>query len=96
MLLGQRKTEEAIYSGAMYSGEEAYQLGLIDRVSSEDNLESEAKSVAQMYAAKDGVAFRSIKNLLRRPIANEIRKREKDSILEFVDIWYSEKPWKIL
>ncbi len=96
LLLGQRKAEAAVYSGAMYSAEEAHQMGLIDMVSSEDNLEAEAGKVARMYAAKDGVAFRSIKNLLRKPVAEEMRKREGDSIREFVDIWYSENTWKIL
>ena len=96
LLLGQRKAEEAIYSGAMYSAEEAYQLGLIDRISTEEALESEARKMALMYASKDGAAFKSIKNLLRKPIVEEMRKREKDSIREFVGIWYSENTWKTL
>lgn len=96
LLLGQRKAEEAIYSGAMYSASEAYQLGLIDRVSTTEQIGSEAKNVARMYASKDGVAFKSIKNLLRKPAAEEMRKRERDSIREFVDIWYSENTWEKL
>jgi hypothetical protein len=40
-------------------------------------------------AQRDQPAFRSIKLLLRKNIALEMRKREKDSILEFTDIWYS-------
>ena len=56
----------------------------------------EAKKIAGQYAEKDAAAFKGIKRLLRGPIAEEIMKRERDSILEFVDIWYSESTWKNL
>jgi hypothetical protein len=71
-------------------------LGLIDQISPKDHLESEAIKKAQEYGAQDAAAFRSIKNLLRKPVADEMMKREKDSILEFVDIWYSENTWRNL
>jgi 3,2-trans-enoyl-CoA isomerase len=80
LLLGQRKSENALLSGAMYSAEEACQMGLIDQTSSEIDLEAEAIKIALQYAAKDEAAFRSIKKLLRGPIAEEIMKRERDSI----------------
>lgn len=96
LLLGQKNAEAALYGGTMYSPEEALQSGLIDQISSEADLEVEARKIAQQYAAKDGAAFKSVKNLLRKPAAEEMIKREKDSILEFVDIWYSESTWKNL
>lgn len=94
LLLGQRQAEAALLSGAMYSAEEALQLGLIDRIAAEANLEKEAMAKAREFAAQDSAAFRSIKKLLRQATAEEMMKREKASILEFVDIWYSEKTWK--
>jgi Delta3-Delta2-enoyl-CoA isomerase len=94
--LGQKNAETAAYTGAMYAAEEAFQLGLIHQVSTEADLEANARAVAEQYAAKDGVAFRSIKHLLRKPLADEIKQREKDSLLEFVDIWYSENTWNNL
>jgi len=30
---------------------------------------------------------------LRGPIAEEMAKREQDSLHEFADIWYSEETW---
>jgi len=96
LLLGQRTAERLVYTGAMYSAEEAYQIGLIDQLSSDADLADEVRKIAIQYAEKDGVAYRSIKKLLRGPIAEEIMKREKDSILEFVDIWYSESTWRNL
>jgi Delta3-Delta2-enoyl-CoA isomerase len=96
LLLGQKNAERAVYTGTMYSAEEAYRMGLIDQISSEIDVEAEARKIASQYAEKDGVAFKSIKKLLRGPIAEEIMRRERDSILEFVDIWYSENTWKML
>jgi len=96
LLIGQRKAETAVYSGAMYTPEEALELGLIDRIVSSDELETEARAIAKEYASKNGAAFKSIKRLLRKTLADNFTRREKDSILEFVDIWYSETTWKQL
>ena len=93
---GSRNAQSILYSGAMYSAEEAFQLGLVDQVSSEDALAEDARKVAQELAQKDSSAFRSIKHLLRKPAVEEMIKREKDAILEFVDIWYSEQTWENL
>ena len=80
----------------MYSAEEALQLGLVDQVSSEDALAEDARKIARELAQKDSSAFRSIKDLLRKPVAEQMIKREKDAILEFVGIWYSEQTWENL
>jgi enoyl-CoA hydratase/carnithine racemase len=94
--VGSRIAQSIVYSGAMYSAEEAFELGLVDQVSSEDALAEDARKVAQELAQKDSSAFRSIKHLLRKPVAEQMIKREKDAILEFVDIWYSEQTWENL
>jgi Delta3-Delta2-enoyl-CoA isomerase len=92
-LVGPRNAESILYSGAMYTAEEALRMGLVDQVVSEADLEDEAGKVAREYAARDPDAFRSIKGLLRRAAAEQMEKTEKDSIEEFVKIWYSEKTW---
>jgi len=94
--VGSRNAQSILYGGAMYSAEEAYQLGLVDQVSSEDALTEDARKVAQELAQKDSSAFKGIKHLLRKPAAEQMIKREKDAILEFVDIWYSEQTWENL
>ena len=93
---GSRNAQSIVYSGAMYSAEEAFQLGLVDQVSSEYALAEDARKIAQELGQKDSSAFRSIKHLLRQPVAEKMIKREKDAILEFVDIWYSEQTWENL
>jgi 3,2-trans-enoyl-CoA isomerase len=94
--VGQKNAESVLYSGALYSAEEAIHLGLIDQISSSENLMDDARKAAQDFIAKEISAFRAIKGLLRKPVAEEMVKREKDSIREFVDIWYSEETWKNL
>ena len=93
---GSRNAQAIVYSGAMYSAEEAFQLGLVDQVSSEDALAEDARKIALEFSQKDSSAFRSIKHLLRQPVAEQMIQREKDAILEFVDIWYSEQTWENL
>jgi enoyl-CoA hydratase/carnithine racemase len=74
----------------MYSAEMAAQLGMIDRVSSTESLMKDARELAQHMARRDSAAFRSIKNLLRAPVAEDMARNEERSVQEFVSIWYSE------
>ena len=94
--MGHREAERAIMSGAMYSAEEALKLGLIDEVVSEDQLPEAVRRIAGQYASKDPAAFGSIKKLSRQAVAEVMRAKERQSLIEFVDIWYSENTWRKL
>jgi 1,4-dihydroxy-2-naphthoyl-CoA synthase len=89
-LVGGGKAHAVLYDGSMYSAQAASQLGMIDQVSSDEELLGGAREVARRLAAKDAAAFRSIKSLLRAPVANDMARKEQRSVQEFVDIWYSE------
>lgn len=91
--VGPKKAQEVLFSASMYSAEQAHELGLIDRVVGWDDLDTAAMNVAKEYAAKDPLAFASIKKLLRKPIVDALAGREADSVDEFHDIWYSENTW---
>ena len=80
----------------MFDAGEAKELGLIDQVCTEDSLMTDTMKIAREFAARNMAAFGSIKRLLRRPIVEDMITREKESIREFVDIWYSEATWKQL
>jgi Delta3-Delta2-enoyl-CoA isomerase len=95
-LVGSKNAHAILYDGAMYSAQTASQLGLIDQVSSDEKLVGDAREVARRLAAKDAAAFRSIKGLLRAPVADEMARKEELSVEEFVDIWYSENTWRNL
>lgn len=96
MWLGQRHAEIAAYTGAMYSAEEALKIGLVDKICLEADLQKCTEKAAREFGEKDPAAFASIKKLLRSQLADAIKAREKQSILDFVDIWYSEQTWKNL
>jgi enoyl-CoA hydratase/carnithine racemase len=88
--VGGRNAAQILYSGTMYTAEEAAELGLVDRVTTEDDLMAEATEAATEIGSKPAPAFHDIKMLLRGPVADQMRRREGSSIRDFVDIWYSE------
>jgi 3,2-trans-enoyl-CoA isomerase len=94
--VGGRNAQKVLYSGEMYSAEDALHMGLIDETASEEDLPLQAEKLAQEFAQKDMNAFRSIKMLLRHPVAAQMREREAESIQEFVEIWYSPDTWNRL
>jgi Delta3-Delta2-enoyl-CoA isomerase len=89
-LVGGKNAQAILYDGTMYSAETAVQLGMIDKVSSTERLMKDAREMAQRMTEKDAAAFRSIKNLLRAPVAEDMARNEERSVQEFVSIWYSE------
>ncbi|MEE8044655.1 MAG: enoyl-CoA hydratase/isomerase family protein [Thermodesulfobacteriota bacterium] len=88
--VGSKKSEQIIYSGKMFSADEALSLGLVDKTLNEDDFISVVTETAQGFAGKHLSAFKSIKKLLKLETLKKIDREEKDSISEFVDIWYSE------
>jgi Delta3-Delta2-enoyl-CoA isomerase len=92
--VGYACAETILLSGAMFSAEDALHIGLIHEVAREDTLREDAMSMAAKFGKSDPQAFRSIKMLLRKPIAEQMVQREAASIKEFVDIWYSESTRK--
>jgi Delta3-Delta2-enoyl-CoA isomerase len=94
--VGSPNAQKVLYTGKMYSAEEAMNLGLVDRITTIEDLPHESMRVALDFAAKDASAFRSIKELLRKPVIEAIKGSEEASIQTFVNIWYSESTWKNL
>lgn len=94
--VGEKNAQAIACDGALYSAEEAERLGLVDLVSSVETLAEDAAKATRRFALKDGAAFRSIKGLLRKPVAKEIALAERSSHREFADIWYSANTWKNL
>jgi 3,2-trans-enoyl-CoA isomerase len=90
---GNANATKVLFSGAMYTAEEAKEIGLVHEVVNADELMEVAQKTASNFAMKSLPAYASIKTLLRRGIGEEMRRRERASIKEFVDIWYSEPTW---
>ena len=89
--VGHSRAEAVLFSGEIFEANEALGLGLIDRALPLDELPAAAVEEARLLGSRDGRAYRSIKSLLRGPVAEEIERREQASIREFADIWYSEE-----
>jgi 3,2-trans-enoyl-CoA isomerase len=92
-LVGSANATEILYSGALYTAEEAKSLGLVQKVAPVERCGSEAGQVALNFSEKSQEAFASIKSLLRKSVTEEMIRREGESLKEFVDIWYSEATW---
>ncbi len=91
--VGNANATAILYSGAMYQAEEAKALGLIHEAAAEQSLLAAAEHAAALLGAKASPAFASIKSLLRKSVAEEMRQREASSINEFAEIWYSDATW---
>jgi Delta3-Delta2-enoyl-CoA isomerase len=91
--VGSANATRVLYWGSMYSPEEAKSIGLIDEAAAEPDLMNAAFKMASALGSKHPPAFASMKSLLRKSVAEDIMRREKESITEFVDIWYSEHTW---
>ncbi len=94
--VGSKQAEHIVYSGKMFSAEQAHSIGMVDKVCTESKFESVVMETAQDFANKDLVAFASIKKLFKSDTLSKIENDGIRSISEFVDIWYSDSTRKHL
>ncbi len=94
--VGSSNAQKVLYSGKMYTAEEALSLGLVDEAVTQRSFRNAVNKVALEYGARDKKVYNSVKKLLRSEIYKRIEKNEKGSISEFVDIWYSKSTRKQL
>jgi len=94
--VGSRNATEILYSGTLYSAEEALRLGLVDKITTVEELTDAAIKAASDLGRKPYPAFAGIKSLLRKPVLEDLEQSEKTSIMKFVDIWYSDSTREIL
>jgi len=91
---GNANATDILYSGKMFSADEALKLGLIHETATEPELMSHARYQAGVMGEKYQPAFAAIKGLLRKSTGENMAAGEAASIKEFVDIWYSETTWE--
>lgn len=88
--VGNGRASIVAYTGELFPSEEACSFGLIDKVVTSQELREAACEVARDLSNMNAAAFESIKMALRRGTIEEIRKREEESLDQFVELWYSE------
>ncbi len=65
-LIGRGKALELILTGETISAEEAFEIGLVSRVVSQENLVAEAETLAQTIASKAPIALKYIKEAVNK------------------------------
>ena len=63
-LIGQAKASELLYTGRLVSGQEAFELGIANRVAGDDNFDQVVEELAQQVAGSAPVAVRALKATL--------------------------------
>ncbi|MET1128467.1 MAG: enoyl-CoA hydratase-related protein [Thermoproteota archaeon] len=71
-LVGVSRAKELIYTGDRISAEEAYRIGLVDRVTSPENLENEARALALKLAEKPPLALLAAKYAIQMGMETNI------------------------
>ncbi len=69
-VIGNQATQEVLFTGRRYSGAEALEIGLIDRLVDADSIRAEAHDFAAEIAGSAPLAVRSIRETLRAGLAD--------------------------
>lgn len=88
-LVSNQSAERMLLTGKTFDGLGARQIGLIDEVVEPSALLPSAISRAGELAQHYGPGYKSLRRLIRQPIADRWESREAKSIEDFVRIWYS-------
>ncbi|MEM2944304.1 MAG: enoyl-CoA hydratase-related protein [Methanomassiliicoccales archaeon] len=67
-LIGKMKAKELIFTGEMIDAQEAYRIGLVNRVVPAEKLIEEAKNIAKLIASRGQIAVRMAKQLINEGI----------------------------
>ncbi len=82
-LIGRARAKELIFTGNMISAEDAYNIGLANRVVKSENLMSEARTIAKNIAAKGPIAVSQAKQVINKGLEVDLSEglnMELDSI----------------
>jgi 2-(1,2-epoxy-1,2-dihydrophenyl)acetyl-CoA isomerase len=71
--VGMQASLELLYTGRRVRGEEAYALGLCDRLAPEQELRGEAYALAREIAASAPLAVRAIRQTMRGDLSDRVR-----------------------
>ncbi len=90
-VVGQQRALELLYTGRRIDGEEAYAIGLVDRLAPLDQLRDAARELAVEFARSGPLAVRSIRATMRAEVAAAVRaaigreRSEQDRLRQTAD-----------
>lgn len=73
-IVGHQKATELLYTGRDVMGDEAYAIGLVDRLSTTERVRDDAIAMAAELAQSAPLALRSIRATMRRSLVAEFRE----------------------
>jgi 2-(1,2-epoxy-1,2-dihydrophenyl)acetyl-CoA isomerase len=91
LVVGGQRASELLLTGARIDGEEAYRIGLLDRLVTADEIHTVAHALAAEIAASAPLAVRSIRATLRADLADRARammereRAEQDRLFDTAD-----------
>ncbi|XP_058142599.1 enoyl-CoA delta isomerase 1, mitochondrial-like isoform X2 [Dasypus novemcinctus] len=83
--IGHRATERALQLGLLFPPVEALQVGMVDQVVPEDQVQASALSAAARWMAIPDHARQLTKDLMRKPTAERLLRQREADIQNFVD-----------
>lgn len=83
--VGSKKAMEIILLTKRYSAEEALQMGLVNSVVNDDQLESETRATAQIIANSARNAVSSAKELVRQSLQNDLNSQLQLELEKFLE-----------
>lgn len=89
-IVGSQRAAELLYSARRIDGEQAFAIGLADRVVHEDEVREQAIALAQEFAAQAPLAVRSIKATLLAGIRARIQSTLDHELEEQAILWSTE------
>ncbi|UCD36837.1 MAG: enoyl-CoA hydratase/isomerase family protein [Fidelibacterota bacterium] len=89
-LVGDRNARDIMYHGEFYPPEDAFQLGLVDRIPPEEQLRPTVIKTAETLGADSPTAFQLIKRNRVEPIITRVHAGLEEREQLFVERWYSD------
>ncbi len=88
--VGMQAALELLYTGRRVKGEEAFALGLCDRLATDDELRSEAHALASEIAVSAPLAVRSIRQTMRGDLPDRVRAATERELAQQTPLFASE------
>jgi len=89
-LIGQARARELIYTGEPIDAQEAWRLGLINRIAPAGQALATAQALGRSIADRPGTTLRTVKSVLDRGRAMDLLEAQQVSIDAITALWNSE------
>lgn len=89
-IIGTQAATDMLLTARRVTGEDAYRIGLVDRLVDEDQIRDEAMALAQQIASLAPIAVQSMRRTLRGELAAEVQRTLQHELTEQAAHWATE------